>query len=69
MKSAFLRLNWTDVKKIMKGLGIAMAGGALAAGVEYISGIDLGQWQIPVMAGLSAMVNALLKLLSGGHSA
>lgn len=58
-------LNDVDYKKILTGLGIAIAGAALTYLLDVIPSIDFGVWTPVVVALNSALVNAGRRYLAG----
>ena len=51
-------LSKHDLRKVARGLGIALCGAALTYFTEVITQINLGAWTPVVVAGWSAFVNA-----------
>jgi hypothetical protein len=60
-KSKKYKLNKTDLKKILKGLGIAVFGALFTYGTELIPNIDWGNMTPLVVAGFSVATNMYLK--------
>jgi hypothetical protein len=60
-KSKKYKLNKTDLKKILKGLGIAVSGAVFTYGTEIIPSIDWGSMTPLVVAGFSVATNMYLK--------
>ena len=60
-----LSLNELDYKKILTGLGIAMAGAALTYIQDLIPTIDFGVWTPVVVALNSSLVNAARRFVIG----
>ena len=54
-----------NYEKVLRGLGIALAGAALTFLAETIPGIDFGQWTPVAVAVASALVNAGREWLKG----
>jgi len=57
-------MNSTDLKKIGKGLIIAVVGAVLTYGTETIPGVNLGSLTPIVVAGWSIVANFVRKWLS-----
>lgn len=64
-QSETFSLNKTDILKIGKGLGIAVAGTILTYLATIIPNLNLGDYTLFLMPIFSAGVNALLKLVKG----
>ncbi len=62
--SKALSLSKGDIKKIGKGLLIALTGAALTYITEQIPNVDFGVWTPAVVAGWSVIVNAVRQLLT-----
>lgn len=58
------KLNSADVKKILVGLGVALAGAALTYFSSVITQIDFGSWTPVVVAGFSVVANVIRKWVS-----
>lgn len=58
-------LNELDYKKVMTGMGIAMAGAGLTYIQDLIPLIDFGVWTPVVVALNSSLINAVRRFLSG----
>jgi hypothetical protein len=65
MSSKFLTVNKEDLIKVLKGLGIAVAGVVLTYLEETIPGIDFGSFTPVVYALNSTLVNLARKWLAG----
>lgn len=65
------QLNSTDVKKILVGLGVALAGAALTYISSVITSVDFGSWTPIVVAAFSVVANVVRKWISenGGDQA
>ena len=59
-----LKLNKRDGIKIVKGLGIALAGTALTYLAEVLPGINFGKWTPVIVAVNSVVVNVVRKLIT-----
>lgn len=59
------RLNATDWKKTLKGLGIGAAGALLTFLASYIPGMDLGKYTLVLIPLFSTLVNLGLKWYAG----
>lgn len=57
-------MNKTQLKKIGKGAGIAAGGAALTYLLGELPNTDFGQYTAIVTAGLSILINTILKLLT-----
>jgi len=58
-------LGKIDIKKILTGAGIAMAGALLTYLTQIITNINLGEWTPIIVAIWSIIVNTLRKILDG----
>ena len=63
-----LSINKEDLKKLGKGLLIAVLGAALTYGSEWMSGANFGSWTPMVVAGWSVAVNFLRKFIVSNQS-
>lgn len=64
-KSKRFRLNWEDVKKILKGAGIVGAGAGLTYLAENMGVIDFGEYNIFISGILMIGINFMRKILAG----
>uniref|UniRef100_A0A6M3L472 Uncharacterized protein n=1 Tax=viral metagenome TaxID=1070528 RepID=A0A6M3L472_9ZZZZ len=64
-QSAKFTLNKVDVKKILKGAGIAGSAAVLTYLLDILPNIDFGDNTALVVAIISVGINALLKLIAG----
>ena len=62
--SDILRLGGVDVKKLLKGLIIAVVGAGLTYLSEWITGQDFGQLTPMIVAGFAFLANLVRKLLT-----
>lgn len=60
-----LKLNTTDGKKLMVGLGVALGGAALTWLAQTIPMIEFGEWTPLAVAISGVIVNVGRKLLAG----
>ena len=60
-----IMLGKIDIKKILTGAGIAMAGALLTYLTQIITNINLGEWTPIIVAIWSIIVNTLRKILDG----
>lgn len=58
-------LNKDDLKKLLKGLGVAVGGAVVTYLASAITQIDFGSWTPFVVALSSVLVNAARKFLAG----
>lgn len=65
MKSTRFTLNKEEGKKILKGLGIAIAGAALTYLSQYLTKTDFGDLTPMVVVINSVIVNTLTKYVQG----
>jgi len=65
LESPKLSLNKEDGKKILKGLGIAVGGTAVAFLLDMLPQIDWGQYAYVVIPLASVALNTLLKVFKG----
>ena len=56
-------VNAEDLKKLGKGMLIAVAGAALTYGSEWVAGTDFGMWTPIIVAGWSVTVNLVRKFV------
>lgn len=63
-----MSLTRVELKKIGRGLLIALAGAALTYLSEQIPNVDFGMYTPMVVSGFSVLVNTLQKLLSDTRS-
>lgn len=63
-----MKLTKVEIKKIGRGLLIALAGAALTYLSEQIPNVDFGTYTPVVVSGFSVLVNTLQKLLSDTRS-
>lgn len=52
-----------DYKKILRGLGISVAGAILTYLAEQLPGVDFGTYTPLVVAGVSTLINAVREYL------
>lgn len=57
-------LNSEDTKKILIGLGVALAGAALTYFSSVITQVDFGPWTPIVVAGFSVVANIVRKWIA-----
>ena len=65
IESKAFRLNLNDAKKILKGLGIAMAGAGLTYLLGIVDAIDVDAYTPIWVAGASALINILQIWIKG----
>lgn len=58
------KLNSVDVKKILVGFGVALAGAALTYFSSVITQIDFGTWTPIVVTAFSVLANIVRKWIS-----
>ena len=61
--SSGFTVNKDDLKKLGKGMLIALAGAALTYGSEWVSGTDFGVWTPIVAAGWAVAANFVRKFV------
>lgn len=59
------RLNWEDIKKILKGAGIAMGGAGITYFIAILPEVEMGQYTPFIAGGIMILLNLARKLLSG----
>lgn len=59
------KLNKTDLVKILKGAGLAVAGVVLTYLIDALPKVDLGEYQLIVMGTLTVLLNVVRKVSAG----
>ena len=59
------QLNREDLKKILIGAGVALAGALLTYTTEVVANLDFGDYTPIVVAGWGIVANVIRKLLAG----